>query len=153
MKKLLIAIISIVCFLGISIVICLHVYRCETVDFQTIKDEHQLNSEMIKWISDKNSDKGIYIYSLENANPYEMLFYYNKNLGKNNYVTSTLEAKNVGGVLKIKINEQPATNDNFVNDKIIAYFIIKEKPKNIEIYVNDKKEDYVLEKGINKIFK
>jgi len=142
-----------ICLIGISVSIYFYINRGETVYFQVIKDNEQLDPGMIKWENDKNSDKGIHIYSLDNANPYEILFYYNKNLGKNLYTTSNLKAKIYKGVLRLDIDEQPATNDNYVNDKITAYFIIKEKPKDMEVYINGKKEEFKLEKGNNKISK
>lgn len=153
MKKALLVVLSIICVLAISLGIYFYLNKGEPVYFKIIKDNQQLDSFAVKWLKEKDLNKGLHIYSLENTNSYELLFYYNKNLGKNYYITSTLKAKIFNGVLKLNIVEELAVNDGFVNDEITAYFIIKEKPTDIELYINGNKENFELEKGSNKISK
>lgn len=152
MKKVLFISLGIIIIAAISATIYyLSVPKVEPVYFQIIREEQQLDNEMIKWIENKEQNKGIHIYSLDTANPYEMLLYYNENAGKNLYINPKLDAKIINGILKININDESATDDSYVKDRLTAYFIIKAKPKDIEIYYNKQKQNIDIESGTNKI--
>jgi hypothetical protein len=150
-KKVLLVVLGIVLLISISALLYFNLFhKVEPVYFQLINDEQKLDNDVLKWIKSNEQNKGIHAYALDNVNPYEMLLYYNQNVGKNNYTVSELNAKTINGVLKINIDDKPATNDSFVNDKITAHFIIKSKPKDIEVYHNKEKVAVDYTKGIVK---
>jgi hypothetical protein len=125
----------------------------EVISFQIIEDKQHLSASLINWLNEINSDKGNHLYFVQNANHNEFLFYSNKNKGKNLYLTSTLKVKVENGSLILDIREKDAVNDEYVNDEVTAYFMIKKTPTEIKLYRNGKKENYKLEKGTFKIFK
>lgn len=110
-----------------------------------------LDAGRVAWMREKDRQKGVHLYSLETGNPYELLVYDNSHAGENLYRTSKLDAKLYDGTLRIDIIDSNAQDDSFVNDRLIAYFIIKEKPRSIEVYRNEKKEPFTVESGGEKI--
>lgn len=144
----LIAVLSTILLIGTGVGFYLWINNDETVHIQMINDEQQLSLNLIKWKNEKNKNKGIHIYSFDNSTPYKIIVYYNNNLGKNIYSYSVLQAKIVNETLKLEINDQMATDDSFVKDKILALVTINERPKNISVFINDIKAKYTFEKGI-----
>jgi len=112
-----------------------------------------LDTSRIEWITQKNAQKGVHLYSVKTSTPYELLFYDNTRYGEqqDRYRTSTLHAKLYGQTLRIDIDEQYAMDESFINDRILAHFIIKDEPAIIEVYRNGVKEQYDIESGTEKI--
>ena len=112
-----------------------------------------LGSSLTEWTKQKDRKKGVHLYSFDSGNPYEFIFYDNTDFGENLYNTSKISAKLYDDLLRIDIDEKYASDENFVNDRILAYFIIKEKPATIEVYRNGVQELYEMENGDEAITK
>jgi hypothetical protein len=113
--------------------------------------EDALDASRLEWMRQKDLQKGVHLYELEASNPYELLFYDNVNHGLNLYRTSTLRATLQDGVLRLAITEEDAVDDAYVNDRILAYFIIKEQPIAIEVYRNGENVPLLMESGREQI--
>lgn len=95
----------------------------------------------------KDTEKGIHVYLTEHSDKCEILFYYNKQIGKNLYISQKMNARLIENVLIVNIIEDLASNDEGVCDKLISYVVVNERPKEIVIYLNKEKQLFELESG------
>jgi hypothetical protein len=125
----------------------------QSVNFQLISDYGKLNQDVMNWLKLKEPHIGLYAYSLDNATPYKLIIFYNKTDGKNFlYITLDLRARLVNETLKINIIEEPAYDDSEVENRLLAYFQMKQKPKNIKVYLNEQPIKFFIKKGTIKSF-
>ncbi len=126
----------------------------DVVYFRIIEEPADaLDASRVEWLRQKDNAHGVHLYALETSNPYELLVYDNAHRGMNLYRTSTLRARLFDGTLRIDIDEEDAVDDSFVQDSLLAYFIIKDKPVAIDVYRNGVKESYDAEAGTETISK
>jgi hypothetical protein len=147
-------------FIGVVLIICISAgaytlaNSSDPVYYRIIQEPADaLDASRIEWMKQKDMQKGVHLYSLETGNPYELLVYDNSRLEENVYRTTTFNSKLQDKTLRIDINDRDAADDSFVNETVIAYFIIKDKPVAIEVYRNGVKEDYKMESGDENISK
>lgn len=149
-KSLLIATVSIL-LLGVAAASYVYFQR-QPVYFRLIEDPiGGLDAGRMEWLKDKNEQKGIHLYSLEPSHPYELLFYDTTYIGKARYMTPRIDAQLISNILRIDVSESIAADEGLVQDKILAYFILKEKPLQIEVYRDGVQQQYEMESGTEKI--
>lgn len=119
-----------------------------TIDLLHTEENH-LRKEAIDWYTSQKNDHGIYVLSSTSTSDY--LVYYNKNVGKNLYLTPRVKSTLVNGNLVIQVVEENATNDHFVKDRLLAHIKLEKTPKNIEISVSGKRIEPKIE-TIDRIF-
>ena len=143
-------VVALVCVLFVAY--CMYTLVGRPVYFRVVTDDGPALSEPMEgWIAGKENKKNIHIYSFQSTDLYELLLVDNRYAEKNLYLSSTIQAKLVSGVLKVNITDQPASDETDVQYNTKAYFILTKKPENIEVYVNDQKYTFELEVGERQI--
>lgn len=145
-----VGVVALVCVLFVAY--CMYTIVGKPVYFRVVTDDGPALSRSIQdWIAGKEDNKNIHIYALQSTDLYELLLVDNRYAEKSLYLSSTIQAKLVSGVLKVNITDQPAGDDAEVQYNTKAYFILTKKPENIEVYVNDQKHAFELEVGERQI--
>ncbi|BFT69182.1 hypothetical protein [Paenibacillus sp. P36] len=114
----------------------------------TTKDVNtsDLDQSLQTWVQNNSKEIGIYIKKINENNDQteeiNYLIYSRKDLSYDYRVT---KSKLENGTLSIYLNDKMASNDQFVKKESLAIITLKTQPKKIELYLNDKTANYIIE--------
>ncbi len=108
-----------------------------------IESEQQLNVTVANWKAKLDEQRGIHLlYEKYSETRYEYWLFFNPNDNKNLYHKFKMNVVEDNGVVKIRINDVNANNDNEVKHRFAANFLISKEPSSIDVYYNGEQQSF-----------
>ena len=147
-KKYLSFLVLLIVIVGCMMVWHNHVQQAK-VYFRVVtpEDGPALSEGMTNWIAEQKETAGVHAYGRSDTGFYELLLLDNRHTENNLYLHTVVQTWFKNGVLYVNLTDKNAMTESDARYNEEHYFILKEKPLDIQVVVNDKPYKLIVQNG------